>query len=179
MPHIIDKAYTESHKEEIIAAIKNGAIFIYPTDTIYGIGCDATNEAAVWKLRDIKKRSDKPFSIVAPGKDWIFAHVMIPPAELKKLPGPVTLIVNWKEGNPLSQAVNPHEITIGIRIPDHWFSKIIEAAGLPFVTTSVNISGEKHMESLEDIPAEIRDAVDYIVYEGPKAGQSSEKIFLA
>ena len=53
---LIDKNYVESNKEEILKAIKDGKIFIYPTDTIYGIGCDATNENSVQKIREKVER---------------------------------------------------------------------------------------------------------------------------
>ena len=56
--------------------IEEGSIFIHPTDTIYGIGCDATNKEAVRKIRDIKQ-SKQPFSVIAPGKQWILDNCIV------------------------------------------------------------------------------------------------------
>jgi tRNA A37 threonylcarbamoyladenosine synthetase subunit TsaC/SUA5/YrdC len=97
---------------------------------------------------------------------------------LNYLPGPYTLIVKKNDGAPLSSAVNPGNDTVGVRIPDNWFSDLIEEAGVPFVTTSVNISGELHMQSVDDIPTALLNQVDYLVYEGPIVGKSSVKINL-
>ncbi len=185
---VLDRNAVESKKDEIVAAIQSGAIFIYPTDTIYGIGCDATNDGAVAKLREIKRRETKPFSVIAPGKEWIREHCIVPgevsdlgdsfyAGALDKLPGPYTLILNCHEGS-VSKQVNPGGNTLGVRIPDHWFAEVVAAAAAPFVTTSVNLSGEKHMEAIEDVPQDILDQVDYVIYEGPKRGVSSEKIDL-
>lgn len=175
----IDRAYVESNKDEVISAIKAGKIFIYPTDTIYGIGCDATNNDAVMRVRAIKQRPDNPFSSIAPSKQWILEKCVVPDSkELDRLPGPFTFILKPKDVYPLAPMVNPTHTEMGIRIPDHWFTSVISEAGVPFVTTSVNYSGEKHMESLEEVPKEILDQVDYVIYEGVKKGQSSAKINL-
>ena len=61
--------------DDIKDMIEDGAVFIHPTDTIYGIGCDATNKEAVKKARDIKK-SKQPFSVIAPSKDWIYEIIL-------------------------------------------------------------------------------------------------------
>ncbi len=174
----VDKEYVLSHTEEIIEAILKGSIFIYPTDTIYGLGCNATLDHSVKKIREIKGRDTKPFSIIAPSEEWIIKNNDIDPKDvLKYLPGPYTLFVKSK-GKPVSSEVNPNNDTLGVRIPLHWFTEIISKARVPFVSTSVNLSGDKHMESLADVRAEIFEKVDYIVYEGEKEGTSSEKINL-
>ncbi len=174
----VDKEYVLSHTEEIIEAIQNGSIFIYPTDTIYGLGCNANLDSSVKKIRVIKGRDTKPFSIIAPSKNWIIENNEVNEKDLLKyLPGPYTLFVKSK-GKTVSSEVNPNNGTLGVRIPKHWFTEIIAKAQVPFVTTSVNLSGEKHMETLSDVPKEIFEKVDYIVYEGEKAGTSSEKINL-
>lgn len=162
---VIDRDYIESNKSEIIEAIRNGKIFIYPTDTIYGLGCRADYEE---KIKKIKHRETKPFSIIAPSKEWILENCKATIENLNEyIPGPYTLIVNKKSGG-----------TLGVRIPEHWFTPTIQEAGEPFITTSVNLSGEKHMEKLEEVPQEILDQVDYVVYEGEKKGESSTKINL-
>ena len=77
----------------IARQIKSGAIFIYPTDTVYGLGCNAEDIRAVKKLRQIKG-TDHPFSVIAPSKQWIQDRLNVKfPEFLEKLPGPVTLIM--------------------------------------------------------------------------------------
>ena len=174
----IDQDYVFSHQAKIIAAIKRGAIFIYPTDTIYGLGCDATSEIEV-RCRGNKAIGDgKAFSVRVPNKGWILDNCIVPDlSKLDFLPGPYTLILKMKNKNIVAENVSFGD-TLGVRIPDNWFSKIVEESGVPFVSTSVNISGEKHMERFEDVPQSILDQVDRVVYEGEKRGESSTKIDL-
>lgn len=154
--------------------IRAGRIFIYPTDTIYGIGCDATNEEAVAKIRAIKQRDTKPFSIIPPSDEWITENTHAILAEIHK--GPFTYFVRTKKQS-VADAVGAHE-TLGLRMSAHWFSEEIAKAGVPFVSTSVNISGLPHMTSLENLDPSIRSAVDIIIYEGPLDGSPSQKIDL-
>lgn len=175
---IIDRAYVESHRDEIINAIKNGKIFIYPTDTIYGLGTNALLSASVRKIRELKRREAKPFSVIAPSKAWVLENCVARAEDLDKfLPGPYTLFLRRK-GECVASEVNPNDNSLGVRLPDHWFTALVAEAGVPFVTTSVNVSGMPHMEKIEDAPEEILSAVDYIVYEGEKKGNSSEKVSL-
>jgi L-threonylcarbamoyladenylate synthase len=175
---ILNKEETLERKEEIISAIKAGKIFIYPTDTIYGMGCDATNEEAVKKLREIKNREGKPFSVIAPSKEWIIENYKISELGLLDiLPGPYTIILNNNNENVVADNVFIDALP-GVRIPDNWFAEFVSKSSLPFVTTSVNISGEKNMEKLEDIPSEISEKVDYCIYDGPIFGKQSTRIDL-
>lgn len=178
---IIDQKYVKENEREIICDIQNGKIFVYPTDTIYGIGTDATNEISVSKIREIKERETKPFSVIAPSKKWILNNFFTYPEVanwLKKLPGPITLFIDRKEVNCVSENVNPSDDSLGVRIPKHWFTKIISKANVPFITTSVNKSGHSYMRRIEDIDSEILNAVDYVVYEGEKTNKESKKIDL-
>ncbi len=156
--------------------IKKGRIFIYPTDTIYGIGCDAIIDNAIIKIRQMKKRNEKPFSIMAPNKNWIIKNCLIDKNAkkwLNKLPGAYTLILKLMSNSGISSEVNLGLNSIGIRIPKHWFAEVIEKYGRPFVTTSVNISGEPFIKSLSDLKAEIKDKVDYFIDDGVLSGAPS------
>ena len=96
--------------------IKNNALFIYPTDTIYGIGCDATSEEAVKKLRNVKTRYTRPFSIIAPNKQWILENCVIGEKEkswIDKLPGPYTLILKLKNKTAIAKETNNEGDRIG------------------------------------------------------------------
>jgi len=156
--------------------IKKGNVFIYPTDTIYGIGCDATNSKAVSRIRRIKKRDNKPFSVVAPSKKWIKDNCYISKdAEkwIRKLPGKYTLILRLKNRKCVVPSVAKN--TLGVRIPKHWISK---ASKKPIVTTSVNIAGEPIMTSLKSLNTKIKNSVDFIIYEGVKKGKPSKIVNL-
>lgn len=164
--------------EKIKSLILRGSVFIYPTDTIYGLGCDATNGGAVRELREIKEREEKPFSVIAPSKSWILENCVVKEDDLERLPGPYTLIARTRTGC-VADNVNVGMETLGVRIPDHWFSQLVREIGKPVVTTSVNLAGQKFMTTLEKLDPKIKAAVDFIVYEGPLEGKPSKIINLA
>lgn len=152
-------------EKEIVKKIKQDCLFIYPTDTIYGIGCNALNSNSVKKIREIKK-SKKPFSVIAPSKRWISKNFKIEKKYLKKLPGPFTLILKMRRKNLVAKEVNLNLNTLGVRIPNHKFTKIIQKTKLPFITTSVNISGKKFISDIKKIPKEIFKKVDIVIDNG-------------
>jgi len=160
--------------------IENPTVFIYPTDTIYGIGCNALNKEAVDKIRAIKQRKTNPFSVIVPSKEWIDENFIINDNAkdwIKRLPGPYTLVLKTKK-QCVSDNVAPGLDTLGIRIPDHWISNIIKDLDIPIVTTSVNKSGNDCMTSLDDLDSDIESKVDFIVYDGEKIGNPSKIIDL-
>lgn len=163
-------------KEEIIEKIRAGAIFIHPTDTIYGIGCNAEDEKAVKKIREIKERQDNPFSVWVPSKEWVKENCI---GDVKKLCGSCTLIVELKNKKCVAKNVNLGSKTLGIRSPDHWFGKIIEEAGVPVVTTSANKAGRPFMTDLRNLDKEIENQVDFIIFEGEKHGRPSKIVDLS
>lgn len=181
---VIDKSGFMENKAEMLQKIKEGAVFIYPTDTSYGIGCDATNEIAVRKIRDIKNRPKSPFSVIAPSKDWIREKCRIDPERadwLDVLPGKYTLILNLKKSDAVTDNVVLDRInrkTLGVRIPGNWFSAIVEELGFPVVTTLAGFTGESHMTDLEDLHEDIKKNVDFIVYEGEKKKSPSDVVRL-
>ncbi|MEM4260522.1 MAG: L-threonylcarbamoyladenylate synthase [Candidatus Woesearchaeota archaeon] len=151
------------------------SVFIYPTDTIYGIGCNAQDDDCVNYLRVLKK-SIQPFSIIPPDIDWINKNCVLNKKEkywLKKLPGPYTLILKLKNKNAISSLVNNGKKTIGIRIPNHWFAKVVNKLGLPVISTSANISGQDFMTNIDNLHNSLKKKVDYIIYEGEKVGRPS------
>lgn len=171
---ILTKDEVNVNKEVILEVIKNGALFIHPTDTIYGIGCNATGEEFVDGVREIKGRPESPFSVIAPSKEWIRRNCIVnKKAEewLDRLPGPYTLILEAKDT--VAKNVAPGMNTLGVRIPDHWFSKIVEELGLPVVTTSANKAGGDFMTSLQNLDDEIKKRVEFIIYEDEKHGRPS------
>lgn len=167
-------------KQSIIDAITGGAVFIHPTDTIYGIGCNAQLSSAVQKVRKLKARASNPFSVIAPSLEWIRENCIVAKeAEewIEKLPGPYTLILKLKK-NCVAKSVNSGLSTLGVRIPNHWIRKLAEEAEVPVVTTSVNRSNEEYMTSLEDLDPLIKGGIDFMIYEGKKEGKPSKIIDL-
>lgn len=173
---IVTKEEFLLEKVKYFRLISQGAVFIHPTDTIYGIGCNATNESAVQRIRSIKQRSSTPFSVIAPSKKWVFDNCEVSPEGgewLGKLPGPYTLIFKLKNKSAVAAAVNLNNDSLGIRMPKHWFTEVVAELGFPVVSTSANITGEPYMTSTEDLDDSIRQKVDFIVYEGEKHGKPS------
>ncbi len=176
---IITKEEFMANKHIYFHKIKKGAIFIYPTDTVYGIGCNAQDQEAVERLRVIKQ-TDQPFSVIAPGKDWIMKncdHGHKAVSWLKKLPGPYTLIMNKKKHDSVAKKVTERD-TIGIRIPDHWFSEAVEDLGIPIITSSANISGHNIISDPEDIEPELSMHVDFMIDAGDIKGHPSALVHL-
>ncbi len=151
-------------KAEIAREILKNKIFIYPTDTIYGIGCNALDEDAVQKIRDIKK-TDHPFSVIAPSKDWIYKNCYAKRSYIEKLPGPFTFILKMKK-RVVAKNVVLGKRSLGVRIPNHLFTKIVQKAGVPFITTSVNETGKKPLIDVKKIPKKIKKKIDYVIDEG-------------
>ena len=178
---IYNKDETNIEKEDIKEMILGGAVFIYPTDTIYGIGCNALDKEAVTRLRKIKKRHQMPFSVIVPSKNWIKNNCKLKKEGdkwISKLPGPYTLIVPLKEKGIVAEETNNGKDSLGGRIPDHWFTEIVQELGVPIVTTSANFMGEDFMTSLDDLNPEIKSKVDFIIYDGEKIGRPSKLVFL-
>ncbi|MDP2908204.1 MAG: L-threonylcarbamoyladenylate synthase [Nanoarchaeota archaeon] len=153
-------------EKEIIKAIKQGKIIIYPTDTVYGIGCDALNSDSVLKIRMMKGRdAEKPFSVIAPSKKWVCKNFEVNNSYIQKLPGPFTFILKAKKEKLVSNQVSDSNL-IAVRIPDHPITGIIQKANTPFVTTSLNMSGEQTISDIKKIPNKMQKQADIIIDAG-------------
>ena len=179
---IVTKQEFMMHREEFFEKIVNGAVFVYPTDTIYGLGCNAQISKAVKRVRELKQRPDQPFSVIAPDKEWIYDNCDIGsdgPAHIEKLPGPYTLIFKLLNKDAVAEEVMPGLNDLGVRIPEHWFTKISTMLDIPIVTTSANVAGDNYMTSIDDMDDRIKNHVDFIIYEEEKEGKPSQVINLA
>jgi len=166
---------------EIANRIKKGAVFIHPTDTIYGLSCDASNKDAVKRIREIKNRPDSPFSVWVPSIKWIENNCVINKEGekwLKELPGPYTLITKLKNKNAISKEVIPKTDNLGVRLPNHWLGEFIRLLNIPFVSTSANKAGQPFMTSLRDLDPEVETRVDFAIYEGEKKSRPSKIVHL-
>ena len=156
--------------------MKSDSIFIYPTDTIYGIGCNALKTDTVKEIREIKK-TKHPFSVIAPSFDWIKKNMVVTNEEyLYKLPGPYTFIMKKKKPTFLKEA--SESATLGIRVPNHPILKMVEQANIPFITTSANVSGEETITSVTQISKEMLNKIDFIIDGGILDNSPSEIIDL-
>ncbi len=146
----------------VVSAILEGRVLLYPTDTVYGLGCDASSPSAVGRIREIKT-TGHPFSVIAPSKEWIMENLIVTrPDYLRKLPGPYTLIFRMKQGAVCRQVSTG---TLGVRIPKHPFTEIVHEAGVPLVTTSANMSGEIPIWSMYGVPIGIERNVDIALHD--------------
>lgn len=162
-------AINDKIKEEIRKAyevLKNGGVILYPTDTIWGLGCDATNEAAVSRIYEIKKRSDHKSMLVLlddAGKIASYADVPDIALDLIEVADKPTSII-YPGAKRLAPNLMAEDNTIGIRITREEFtSSLLHRFNRPLVSTSANISGEPSPRFYEEISEEICKAVDYIV----------------
>ncbi|RMF07241.1 threonylcarbamoyl-AMP synthase [Candidatus Woesearchaeota archaeon] len=179
---VITKEELMLNKDLYYSKILEGATLVYPTDTIYAFGCSALSEKAVKRVREAKERPEKPFSVIAPSKDWIRKNCVVDEkAEewLDKLPGPYTLILKRKNIDCVAPSVNPLDDTLGIRMPDHWFMEVVAELGIPLITPSANVSGKNFMTSLDDMDSQIKQHADLMVDVGPLTGTPSTIVNLA
>ncbi|MBI3794597.1 MAG: threonylcarbamoyl-AMP synthase [Nitrospinae bacterium] len=152
-------------------ALRDGELIIYPTDTIYGIGCDMRNGKALEKLNRLKNRpSNKPFSFICNNISEAAQYARLSNAAhrvMKRfLPGPYTFILPVGSGVPKKMTSAEH--TVGIRIPNHFITlELAKAFGSPIITTSVNLSGDAPVCAIGDLPPEFTSAVSVIIDGGP------------
>ncbi len=157
---------TEEIKKSV-EVLRSGGVILYPTDTIWGLGCDATNEAAVKKVYDIKQRTETKSMLVlidSPAK--LQAYVTEIPEmawELIELTtNPLTIV--YPGARNLAPNLIGDDQTIGIRVTEEPFSKkLCEMFRKPIVSTSANVSGTKSPAFFDEIAGEIIQAVDYVV----------------
>ncbi|NHM07944.1 threonylcarbamoyl-AMP synthase [Flavobacterium sp. CYK-4] len=147
--------------------IKNGGIILYPTDTVWGIGCDATNADAVAKIYKLKQREETKSMICLMNGERMMYNVF------KEIPEVAWQIIDLSEkpttlilDNPRNVAANiiASDQTLGVRLVKEPFCyKLMERMKKPLVSTSANISGEPTPNSFKEISPEILSGVDYVV----------------
>ena len=186
--------------QKALEVLRSGGIILYPTDTVWGIGCDATDPAAVAKIYEIKRRADsKSLVLLASDIDMIARYVkeipemaiqlvevndkpmtIIYPDAVAGLSPDASGILPKADRRALAYNTVAEDGSVGIRIPMMDFcQQLVYKLGRPLVSTSANISGEPTPKRYAEIPEEIRSAVDYIVdpsLEHGSTGQSSSII---
>lgn len=153
--------------KKALETLQNGGIILYPTDTIWGIGCDATNEKAVQKIFRIKKREDsKSMLVLLENINLLDRYVEEIPEVAYQLvelsEKPVTVIYDGAKN--LARNLIAPDGSIGIRITSENFTReLIRRFKKPIVSTSANVSGEPSPAYFQEISDEIKSAVDYVV----------------
>ena len=153
--------------DKCVEVLRAGGIILYPTDTVWGIGCDATNAEAVAKVYQLKRSDDKRSMLcLMRDADMVVRYVNKAPGiafEVMELSDkPLTAILPGAVG--VAANLIPEEGTLGVRIPQHDFCQaLLRKFGKPIVSTSANISGEETAKRLKDVVQEIIDGVDYVV----------------
>lgn len=153
--------------KKALEVLHQGGVILYPTDTIWGLGCDATNESAVKRIYDIKKRTDnKAMLTLIDSTAKLAAYVDEIPdiawdlIELSEKP--ITII--YPRAKNLAKSLIAEDGSIGIRVTKEIFSKTLcERFKKPIVSTSANISGENSPVNFFEITSEIKNNVDFIV----------------
>ena len=157
----------ETDIEKCLQVLKNGGLILYPTDTVWGIGCDATNEKAVERVYALKKRPDEKAMIVLMADEReVLQYVASPDLHvfdyLQETKKPTTVIYHGAIG--LADNLVAQDGSIAIRICNEEFCRhLIKRFRKPVVSTSANISGKPTAKIFTDIEDEIKDGVDYVV----------------
>ncbi len=168
---------------EALAVLRDGGLILYPTDTVWGIGCDATNPAAVAKVFALKRRPDsKSLVLLASDLDMVARYIkVIPPIAVDLVEvndRPMTLVYPGAicgrkpadgeearaERHLLAWNTVAEDGSVGIRIPMMDFCRdLVARLARPLVSTSANLSGEPSPHVFAEVSQEIRDGVDYVV----------------
>ncbi len=153
--------------KKALEVLQNGGVILYPTDTIWGLGCDATNEVAIKKVYEIKRRADSKSMLV------LMENINLLDRYIEEVPEiaydlievadkPMTII--YPRAKNLAPNLIAQDGTIGIRITTEEFTRqLIQRFRKPIVSTSANISGLPSPATFAEVSGEIRHAVDYIV----------------
>lgn len=180
-----ESAHYQNEVKKVMDIVRDGGVVIYPSDTLWALGCDATQDSATEKLIEIKGRSvEKGLIILIPSENDLLKYVREVPDLAYDLiefaENPLTLVLN--QGKNLSISVMKENQSIAVRVVKTGFCHdLLKALKKPLVSTSANLSGEKSPLSFSEISDLLKSKVDYIVDPafGPKmSGQASTIIRL-
>ncbi len=170
----------DNYEKALVTAVtilKNKGIIVYPTDTVYGIGCIAEDKETVERLIKIKERSpNKSLSVLFSDMDMIEKYVEISDKQkeilIKHLPGPYTFILKEKIHFDWNKTGK-----IAVRVPEYFFiRKVVSMLGKPIITTSANISGDKAPYSFTQINPKIIEKVELVINGGTTLYKKPSKI---
>lgn len=162
--------YEKEDLDEALRVLRAGGVILYPTDTVWGIGCDATNAEAVKRVYEIKRRAEqKSMLVLMEGAGKLQGYVREVPEvawqllEVTGEDGQKPLTIVYPDAKNLAQNLVAEDGSIGIRITNEPFTKAL-CTGLkhPLVSTSANISGEPAAKTYRQISKDVLEAVDYV-----------------
>jgi L-threonylcarbamoyladenylate synthase len=161
------KNFFETEVEKALAILRAGGVILYPTDTIWGIGCDATNEKAIRLIYDIKKREDsKSMIILVADERDVLQYVAAPDPQvfdfIEEQKRPVTIIFEYALGLPDNLVAEDGSIAIRI-VRDEFCRHLIKRLRKPIVSTSANISGQAPPKNFSEISDQVKTVVSHIV----------------
>ena len=177
------KEAVEQAAAEAARVLRAGGVILYPTDTVWGLGCDATNAEAVARIYRLKRSENKKSMLVlCASPDMTVRYVNKAPGiafEVQEMATePLTLVLPGAAG--VAPNLIPDEGTLGVRIPDHAFCQaLLRRLGRPVVSTSANLSGEPAPRRLDEVARELIEGVDHVVdprFEGRPTGKPSSII---
>ena len=163
----MDKDFFDAEVEAALAVLRSGGIILYPTDTIWGIGCDATDEKAVQKIFELKKREDsKSMIVLVADEREVLQFVAAPDLAVfdfvEKQSRPTTVIFEGAIGFPDNLIATDGSIAIRI-VQDEFCRHLIRRLRKPIVSTSANVSGTISPRNFIEISGEIKSGVDHVV----------------
>jgi L-threonylcarbamoyladenylate synthase len=159
--------YTQEDLKKALEVLKQGGVILYPTDTVWGLGCDATNPESVKRIFEIKQREDvKSMLILIENQNMLSSYVREVPEVAWQLidvaDKPLTII--YPGAKNLAKNLIAPDGSIGIRVTSEIFTEqLIQRFRKPVVSTSANLSGKQTPQNFDEIAEEIKSAVDYAV----------------
>jgi len=157
---------------EAAAILRNGGLGAFPTETVYGLGANAFDPAAIERLIRVKRRpKGNPFSLLIGGTEWLAELTReIPPqaqeAIVRYFPGPLTVVL--QKSSQVPDSVTAGRPTVGIRMPDHPVAlMLIRRAGVPVAAPSANLSGDPPATDAEMVARIFGEEIDFILDSGP------------
>lgn len=184
MPQIL-KTGTDLSEDEVFtraaAIVSQGGVIAYPTETIYGLGTDATDEQAIRRIFDIKGRNfNNPISVIIGNHEDVFSLIRNVPMSARKLmdafwPGPLTIV--FAASDSVSPLITAGTGKIGIRLSGHWEARMIaQKTGRPITATSANLSGEPECMGADQVIRQLGDRIDAVVDLGETGHQMATTI---
>ncbi|OEU59270.1 MAG: threonylcarbamoyl-AMP synthase [Desulfuromonadales bacterium C00003094] len=168
--------------KQVVECLKQGGVIAYPTDTIYGLGCDIFNKKGVKKIYQIKQRDPrKPFSFICADLSDVSNYAQVSNFAFKimkrYLPGPYTFVLEASRVVP--DVLTTKQKTVGIRIPDNPIAlSIVRELGHPIVTTSANVTGSESLCDPAVIEQQVGKQLDLVIDGGTLLGEESTVISL-
>lgn len=170
---------TDDALDEAAAALREGGLVVFPTETVYGLAADALDADAVTAVFDAKRRPrEKPLSFAFPDHEAALEYVHVGETErafmAEFLPGPVTVVCEKADDVPA--VLTGGRDRVGVRVPDHDVALALLERVAPLTATSANVSGEPSVTNPADLDPAFRERVDYVVDDGETPGGTGSTV---